>query len=107
MSAQKNTGAITRFFHTVGGKHVPSVIQVFKARIISQMLYGSQLFVYTNLRPLEIVQTKFARAILGVPPCTSNVALCLEVGLISIKAQAKVLMLKYWIKLMFLSLIHI
>ena len=101
MNAQKNTVAITRFFHTVGGKHVPSVLQVFKARTISQMLYGSQLFAYANLRPLEIVQTKFVRDILGVPPCTSNVALRLEVGLKSIKAQAKVLMLIYWIKLIF------
>ena len=39
--------------------------------------------------------------ILGVPPCSSTVALHLEVGLISIKAQAKVLMLKYWLKLIF------
>ena len=38
-----------------------------------------------------------------MPPCTPSVALRLEAGLVSVRAQVKVLMINYWLKLIFFS----
>lgn len=65
------------------------------------MLYGSQLFAFSNLRPLEIVQIQVLRTILAAPPYTPSIVLCYEADLVSINAQAKALIINYWLKLVF------
>uniref|UniRef100_A0A670J8Y1 Reverse transcriptase domain-containing protein n=1 Tax=Podarcis muralis TaxID=64176 RepID=A0A670J8Y1_PODMU len=100
-NAGRANKALTRFFHGKGGKYVPAASQVFAAKILPQLTYGSQVCSFKNFAPMEAFQTKFYRCLLGIPPCVSNIAVRLEVGQPPVNARLWILKIHYWLKLIF------
>ncbi|XP_061446802.1 uncharacterized protein LOC133367087 [Rhineura floridana] len=99
--ALRSSKALLSFFCSKGGHYVPSAIRVFTAKVISKLLYGAQVSNYNSHLPFEIIQTKFLRSILAVPPCISNAKLRYITGMPSIESQIWILKFRYWMKLIF------
>lgn len=100
-NAQRSSRAIISFFYRKGGQYVPAASQVFVAKILPQLMYGTQIFNCQKLKSLESVQTKFYRSLLGLPTCVSNTAIRLEVGQLPINARIWILKIHFWLKLIF------
>lgn len=75
------------YFRTRDGQFIPAAMKLFNAKALAQLLYGAQLGQFPNIVRLETVQSKFLRALLGVPKCVSNAFLRLETGQIRIEAR--------------------
>ena len=96
-AAQKSSLAILKFFYSKGGQYIPAPLRLFQAKSLSQLLYGAQLGPYSSFIQLEVVQSKFVRAILHVPRGVSNAALRLEVGYLKVEARAWLAIFNFWL----------
>ncbi|KAJ7326811.1 hypothetical protein JRQ81_016570, partial [Phrynocephalus forsythii] len=85
-----------------GGQNIPGALKLFQAKPLSQLLYGAQLGPYPSFTSLEVVQSKFLRAILQVPRWVPNAALRLEVGFMKVAVRAWLAIFNFWLKLIFL-----
>ena len=102
LNAQRSSAAILQFMRTKRRYYIPSAIKLFHAKAVAQLLYGSQLGPFPNIATLERVQSKFLRAILGVPRNVANVKLRLETGQIKARIWSAILM--YWLRLSYLPI---
>lgn len=103
LNAQKSATAIIQYIKTKGGNSIPAALKLFHAKVLAQLLYGSQLGPFTNINVLERVQSKFLRAILGVPRDVSNAKIRLETGQIKVEARIWINILSFWLRLLFNS----
>ena len=102
-AAQKSSLTVLKFFYSKGGQYIPAALRLFQAKSLSQLLYGAQLGPYSSSSfiQLEVVQSKFVRAILQVPRGVSNAALRFEVGYLKVEARAWLAIFNFWLKLTF------
>ena len=102
ISVQKSRHALVKFFHSKGGKLVTLALKVFSGRVISQMLYGIEIWGMNqnNLHHLEVGQNKFLRHILVAPQGTPAAHLRTETGMVSIKARATLAIFSYYKRVM-------
>lgn len=66
-SAQINSQAICRFFffYTHGCSFIPAALNIFRAKIVSQLLYGVQLWLLPFNTKVERIQSCFCIALWG------------------------------------------
>ncbi|KAJ7324567.1 hypothetical protein JRQ81_017587 [Phrynocephalus forsythii] len=99
--AQRSSLAILKYLMTSGVYYIPAALKLFKAKSISQLLYGTQLGPLSNFAPLERVLSKCIRSALQVPKCVPSATLRLEIGLMRMEARVRVAILLYWLRLSF------
>ena len=80
--AQRSANNIVKFYHTKGKHFVPAALELYRAKTLSQLLYGSFSGASTSsIMLLERVQSKFLRKIIQIPNCVSNARVRLETGM--------------------------
>ncbi|XP_061485692.1 uncharacterized protein LOC133386086 [Rhineura floridana] len=99
LNARKTAKTLTTFYHTNGVQLIIPAIKVFRAKIISQLTYGTQVMTRDKFPELEAVQTSFIRSIMAIPPCVPNSVIRLEIGTQSIESIICTLKINYWLKL--------
>ena len=73
-------------------------IDLFDKMILPICLYGSEVWGYTNLDPLEIFYRKFLKRVLGVYKTTPNCMVYGEVGRFPLANMVHNRMISFWIK---------
>lgn len=56
-------------------------LKLFEAKILSEILFGTQTGFCLRKEPQIVVQTKFQQSILAAPDGTSNALLGLDIGM--------------------------
>lgn len=75
----------------------PSLTEkMFKSLLIPTVAYGSEIWGAGDNSPLNILQTKYLKATIGVPQSTANSGILWEFGACSLNAVIKTRALKYW-----------
>ncbi|CAI5761724.1 Hypothetical predicted protein [Podarcis lilfordi] len=92
--------ALLRFFFSDGAFHIPSVLKVFKAKVIATIAYAVPLWgSFANLTHLEVIQNQLLRRLLKLPRCVSNTAIRLELNVTSLETTLWKCILCYWLAL--------
>ena len=73
-------------------------IDLFEKMITPICLYGSEVWGYSNLEPVEVFYRKFIKRVLGLRKSTPNCMVYGEVGKRPLKNNIILKMLRYWIK---------
>lgn len=98
-NAQRRVSALIRFFFIPQEYYIsPQLFMFFLVKVITQQIYGPQLCAYGNCRSCKDTQTKLLRVIFAVSHCVPNIALCLEMGLISLEVRVWIYRINYWLK---------
>ena len=71
--------------------------------MVPQLLYGAEIWGYSNVLPLEVVQNSFLKSLLIVPKGTPAPFLRAETWLISLQTSVHVALARYWLKLASMS----
>lgn len=101
LNAQRSASAVIQYTKTRGGNSFPAALKLFHAKVLAQLMYGSQLCPFPNMKMLEGVQSKFLRAILGAPRDVSNAKIRLETGQTKVEAMIWVSIVTYWLRLLY------
>ena len=73
---------------------------LFQAKSLPQLFYGTILGpLASSLALLERTQSKFVKAVFQMSGCLSNTILCLEAGLLKIKAKLSLASINFWLTL--------
>ncbi|XP_077205815.1 uncharacterized protein LOC143843519 [Paroedura picta] len=98
--AQRSANNILKFYRTKGKYFVPAALELYKAKTLSQLLYGSFSRTPTSsVMLLERVQSIFLRKIIQLPKCVSNARVRLETGMQRVEDKIYVSSILYWLKL--------
>lgn len=89
------------FFFPKGNKYIPAAVRIFNAKVSSQLLYGSPIWLSGFNIDVERIQSSFLYKIFGFPHCISYVALCLEAGRHRLDYLAWCAFIKFWLKVCF------
>ena len=95
--AERSAFAILAYFRREGACFVPAALKLYRAKVLSQMCYGMQAIQFDNLRALELVQSKFLRALFDTPRGIHNVMLRQEAGLLTVDSVLWLHTLYYWV----------
>jgi hypothetical protein len=74
-------------------------IELFNKTIRPILLYGSELWGFTNINILEKVQLKFMKQILYLKQSTPSYMIYGELGILPLREEAKIRMVSYWCRL--------
>ena len=74
-------------------------LDLFDKMITSILLYGSEIWGYGNIEPLEIFYRKFIKRMLGIHQSTPNCIVYGEVGKKPLKNQICIRMVSFWAKI--------
>jgi hypothetical protein len=74
-------------------------IELFNKTIRPILLYGSELWGFTNSNILEKVQLKFMKQILYLKQSTPSYMIYGELGILPLREEAKIRMVSYWCRL--------
>uniref|UniRef100_A0A670IDE3 Reverse transcriptase domain-containing protein n=1 Tax=Podarcis muralis TaxID=64176 RepID=A0A670IDE3_PODMU len=92
--------ALLRFFFSDGAFHIPSVLKVFKAKVIATIAYAIPIWgSFVNLTQLEVIQNQLLRRLLKLPRCVGNTAIRLELNVTSLGTTLWKCILCYWLAL--------
>ena len=78
-------------------------IELFDSLILPTINYGAEIWGYHEGPDVEIIHSKLCRKILGVRRSTNREALYGELGRIPMSVHRKILIIKYWIRLITLN----
>ena len=101
--AKNQLSAVSRFHYQKGNQFVPAAIQVFQAKIITQLLYGIPIWILAFNKEVEQICVTFLRRILGIPNSVGFSTLYAELGLHLLESRAWITTIKYWLRLHFRS----
>ena len=73
-------------------------IDLFEKMITPICLYGSEIWGYNNIEPLEVFYRKFIKRVLGLNKSTPNCMVYGEVGKRPLKNSIHLRMLNFWVK---------
>ena len=102
-TAKITTQAIIRFFYTQGAAYIPAALRVFNAKVVNQLLYGSQIWLSAFNIEVERIQSSFLYKIFGLPHCVPYAALCLEAGQYRLQCLLWIRFFKFWLRMCFLA----
>ena len=102
-TAKITTQAIIRFFYTQGAAYIPAALRVFNAKVVNQVLYGSQIWLSAFNIDVERIQSSFLYKIFGLPHCVSYAALCLEAGQYRLQFLLWIRFFKFWFRVCYLA----
>lgn len=91
--------AITNFYFNSGNQYIPAAIQIFKAKIISHLLYGIPIWIQAVSKDLDHLASSFFRKILGIPNLIRLPTILLELGLHLPSTYAWLFTFKFWLKI--------
>ncbi len=78
---------------------VKHVLNLFDKLIVPVLLYGSEVWGFTQANNIERVQLSFCKNMLGVKLCTQNDFIYGEIGRTKLIVKRHFNILKYWLKL--------
>ena len=73
-------------------------LELFDKMVLPICLYGSEIWGYGNIEPLEIFYRKFLKRVLGLNKTTPNCAVYGELGKYPVKIHVMQRMISFWIK---------
>ena len=77
---------------------VDTQIELFDKMIKPILLYGSEIWGYSNVKPIERIHVKFLKSIFNLKQSTPNVMLYGEFGVYPIEIDIKVRLISFWSK---------
>ena len=104
LKALRMVGAMRNVFNTFKKLPVDLAFKVFDIKIKPIVLYGSQVWGIGYYECIEKVQIQFCKAYLGVGKSTPNDLALLECGRSSLCVDYNMSVIKYWTKLVHMSL---
>lgn len=75
------------------------VINIYNTKVGSSMLYGAELWGFSNLSSLTVAHNKFLRSVTGLPQTTPLVPLHLDLGCNNLGDQARFRPIALWRKI--------
>ena len=79
---------------------VPQKCKLFDTLVGSILNFGAELWGIHDAYDIELIHTKFLRRVLGVKKSTNLTALYGEIGRVPFSVYRKIIMVKYWIKVL-------
>lgn len=79
---------------------VPQKFKLFDTLVASILNFGAELWGHHTAKNIELIHTKFIRHILGVKKSTNLSALYGETARFPFEIQRKMIMLRYWMKIL-------
>ena len=95
--------AILHFYYNFDNCYVLVALQVFKSKIIPQILYGISICLNAMNRSIEWIQSQFLHKVLGLSSCVPYLVLCLETGFSSLETMAWLRSFQFWLKIVYNS----
>ncbi len=78
---------------------IDTQVHLFDAIIVPILLYGCEIWGFTNMTGIERIQTRFCKMLLKVKKSTPNVMIQGELGLYPLHIKVKTRMVAFWAKL--------
>ena len=100
MQAKKALAMVTRYSVKCGGLPVKAAFEIFDKTIIPIMMYGSEIWGYTQYKALEDVHIQFCKKVLGLPKHASNKAALGECGRHPVVIFNYKRCINYWLKIL-------
>jgi len=82
---------------------VPQEIYLYKTLVMPVLNNGAEIWGYHLALDVESINSKFCRKILSIKRSTNLTALYGELGIVPLNVHRKILMIKYWLKLLTLN----
>ena len=98
--AGKGVFVIKQIARKCGGLDTHMYFNLFDKMIMPVLTYGAEIWGFETKQPIERIQTKFCKFVLGTPLSTANSAVLGECGRLPIKVYAVIKCIKYWLKLL-------
>ena len=98
--AEKALKCIQTMFWKLGHPHVDVALKIFDSRIITFLLYGSEIWGYERRNQIEKVHLRFCKFVLGVEQSAISAAVLGECGRLPLHIKYNKRFIKYWLKLL-------
>ena len=98
MLLAKSAGAVHDFSRSLGKKHYRAFCEIYRARCVSAVVYGAEIWGHIDSSMLQIQENKFIRRLLMLPQCSAVFSIHDELGLPFICDLIALKPLLYWLK---------
>jgi hypothetical protein len=78
---------------------IDTQVHLFNTMVVPIMMYGADVWGYTNSKLIEKLQLRFCKILLSVKRSTPNVMVLGELGMYPLDIYIKVKMISFWLKL--------
>ena len=79
---------------------IDTQVHLFHSVVVPIVLYGCEVWGYSNLNMIEKLQLRFCKILLSVKKSTPNVMIYGELGMFPLQLTIKTRMISFWIKLL-------